>query len=100
MLDRCCLSCVRIAGAAGLAATQPLAPAEPVMPAMKCCVGCGCTSERACRLDDGPCWWVRLPGDPRGAVCSGCATTAELAEVGDRVMTRMVAGLVGDYLDA
>jgi hypothetical protein len=31
--ERYCRSCVRIAGAAGLAATQPPAPAEPTDPA-------------------------------------------------------------------
>lgn len=32
------------------------------------CSSCGCTDDRACVTDDGPCFWV----DPERTLCSAC----------------------------
>lgn len=37
------------------------------------CRVCGCTADRACVDDDGPCWWVERD------LCSACATPAQIA---------------------
>jgi hypothetical protein len=40
------------------------------------CRVCGCTQDRACVSEDGPCWWVEAD------LCSACATTAQIAVAG------------------
>jgi hypothetical protein len=41
---------------------------EVITMARLACIGCGCTENRACMTDDGPCCWVST--DP--PLCSAC----------------------------
>jgi hypothetical protein len=36
------------------------------------CRRCGCTDDRACQTEDGPCFWVE------DDLCSACATDEEI----------------------
>jgi hypothetical protein len=40
---------------------------------MKICIDCGCTDDRACMTDDGPCYWASE--DP--PICSACVDRDE-----------------------
>lgn len=52
---------------------EPCTPASATAAGVRACRTCGCTDERACMTDDGPCWWVEAD------LCSACTPEEEAA---------------------
>lgn len=69
-----------------------LVQADLVLPPPTTCVGCGCTTDRAC---EGGCFWLRVNARTRLGFCSSCGARfrqRNKVDLGGPELRRLLAG--------